>query len=102
MQEITVQPVPAQTLKVVLDSQNCQLNIYQKEQGLFVDVVFNGETISAAVIARDAVGLMPRRYLPFSGNLMFVDTQGASDPEYLGLGTRYKLLYLTADEYALI
>lgn len=102
MQDVTIQAVPAQTLKVVLAEQNCQINIYQKEQGLFVDVVFNGETISAAVIARDAVPLMPRKYLPFKGNLMLIDTQGASDPEYSELGSRFKLVYLTADEYALL
>jgi len=102
MQDVTVQAVPAQTLKVVLAEQNCQINIYQKEQGLFVDVVFNGETISAAVIARDAVPLMSRDYLDFKGNLMFIDTQGANDPEYSELGSRFKLVYLTADEYALL
>lgn len=101
MQDVTVQAVPAQTLKVVLAEQNCQINIYQKEQGLFVDIIANGETLVSAVIARDAVPLMCRDYLSFAGNLMFIDTQGASDPEYSTLGSRFKLVYLTADEYAL-
>lgn len=102
MQTIALQPVPSQTLKVVLDSQNCQLNLYQKEQGLFVDVLLDGEAISSAVIARDAVALMPRRYLGFAGNLMFIDTQGRADPEYKGLGERFQLVYLSAAEYALV
>jgi hypothetical protein len=38
----------------------------------------------------------------FIGNLLFVDTQGSSDPTYDGLGSRFSLVYLTAEEYALI
>lgn len=102
MQIIPIQPEPSQTLQVVLDSQNCQINIYQKDQGLFVDIILDGNAISSAVIARDSVPLMPRTYLSFKGNLMFVDTQGASDPYFDSLGSRYQLVYLNETEYAVI
>jgi hypothetical protein len=32
---------------------------------------------------------------------MFIDTQGLDDPTYAGFGTRFFLIYLTADEFAL-
>lgn len=102
MQEIPLQPIPSQITKVVLGTQNCQINIYQKAQGLFVDVNSNGVDIVTAVIARDAVPLVCREYAGFSGNLLFIDSQGASDPTSDALGSRFSLVYLTADEYALI
>jgi hypothetical protein len=100
-QQISTQPVPSQILSVVLEGQNCQIAIYQKDQGLFVDLNANGVDISTAVIAHDVVPLVPTGYLGFSGNLLFTDTQGGSDPTYDGLGSRYQLVYLTPAEVAL-
>lgn len=102
MQTIPLQPVPTQATKVVLGGQNVQLLIYQKPQGVFVDINADGTDIVVGVVARDAVPLMCRDYLGFIGNLLFVDTQGNSDPSYDGLGARFSLVYLTAEEYALI
>ena len=69
---------------------------------MFVDINVNGADVVTGVIARDAVPLVCREYAGFSGNLVFIDTQGNSDPVYDGLGSRYSLVYLTAEEYALI
>lgn len=102
MQNIPLQPVPTQATKVVLGGQNVQLLIYQKPQGVFVDINADGVDIVVSIIARDAVPLMCRNYMGFIGNLLFVDTQGSSDPTYDGLGSRFSLVYLTAEEYALI
>lgn len=100
MQNIPIQPVPSQQLQVVLANQNCQINIYQKRQGLFVDVILNGVTISSAVIAQNLNLLNPITYTGFQGNLYFTDTQGTTDPVYTGLGSRYLLVYVTAAEFA--
>ncbi len=102
MQNIPLQHVPTQATKVVLGGQNVQLLIYQKPQGVFVDINADGVDIVAGIVARDAVPLMCRNYMGFIGNLLFVDTQGNSDPSYDGLGSRFSLVYLTAEEYALI
>ena len=102
MQEIQIQPVPSQITKVVLGAQNCQILIYQKPQGMFVDINVNGSDIVTGVIARDAVPLVCRHYVGFSGNILFIDTQGKDGPNYKGFGTRFSLVYLTAEEYALI
>lgn len=102
MQLIPIQPVPSQQLQVVLANQNCQISIYQKPQGIFVDLISNGVTISTAVIAQDANPLCPISYTGFQGNIVFTDTQGNSDPVYTGLGSRYQLVYLTAAEFAQI
>lgn len=102
MQQIPVQPVPSQQLSAVLAGQNCQIAIYQKGGRMFVDINSNGVDVSTAVLAYDAVALNPRNYADFSGNLMLIDTQGSDDPSYLGLGSRFVLIYLTAAEYELI
>lgn len=102
MQTVPLQPVPSQSTKVVLGGQNCQLFIYQKPQGLFVDVNADGVDIVTGVIALDAVPIICREYAGFVGNLLFIDTQGGADPSYEGLGDRWSLVYLTAEENALI
>jgi hypothetical protein len=101
MLQIPIQPVPSQQVKVVLASQNCQIAIYQKVQGVFVDLNSNGIDISVGVQAHNAVQLDPREYAGFAGNLMFIDTQGLEDPSFEGFGTRWFLIYLTDAEFAL-
>ena len=102
MLTVPLQPIPAQVCKVVLGGQNCQINVYQKSQGLFVDVAVDTTEIAAARIARDIDPIVSRTYSGFIGNLLFIDTQGNSDPTYAGLGSRFVLLYLTDAEYVLI
>lgn len=102
MQTVPLQSVPVQVTKSVLGGQNVQIYLYQKPQGLFVDINSDGLDIVTGVIARDAVPLVCREYVGFIGNLLFVDGQGGSDPSYEGLGARWNLVYLTAEEYALI
>ena len=102
MQSVPLQPVPSQSTKVVLGGQNCQILIYQKPQGCFVDINADGVDIVVGIIGRDAVPLVCREYTGFIGNLLFIDSQGSSDPSYEGLGARFDLVYLTAEEYALI
>ena len=98
MQQIPLAAVPSQSLSVVLAGQNCTINVYQKSEGIFFDLV----GVVVAVLANDVGFLVCRQYEGFKGNLCFVDTQGNNDPEYTGLGTRYVLVYLTEAEYGLI
>ncbi len=99
---IPLQPVSSQTLKVVLDNQNCQITIQQKPQGVFVDLNADGTDIVLAALAQEVGPIVSRPYTGFRGNLMFLDTQGNADPEYIGMGTRWQLCYLGASEYAVI
>lgn len=102
MLQIPIQPVPSQYLSAVLAGQNCQIAIYQKSRGIFVDINVDGTDVAAGVLAHDAVALNPVSYANFSGNLMLIDSQGSDDPNYQGLGTRFVLVYLTAEEYELV
>lgn len=102
MQEIPVQIIPSQTVRAVLDGQDCRIKIYTKDQGCFVDVSADGVDVAIGTICRNAVPLVCRRYSGFQGNILFLDLQGDTDPVYTGFSSRYKLLYLTEAEYVLI
>ena len=95
MLQIPLQDVPAQLVKVSLSSQSCQINIYQNSYGLFCDLSVGNIPIISGVICQNLNRIVRDLYLGFVGDLVFNDTQGASDPTSPGLGTRYVLLYLT-------
>lgn len=103
-QVIPLAAVPAQTISIVLAGQNCQLSVYQKTTGLYLDLVVGGAPILTGMVCRNAARLLlDRVYLGFIGDMIFVDTQAATlldgtDPTYTRLGTQYQLIYLTGDE----
>lgn len=94
MQLVPLQAVPNQTLQVQLAGQACALNVYQLTYGLFVDVYVNNTLVIAGVIAENLNRIVRSLYLGLVGDFAFIDTQGATDPVYTGLGARYQLLYL--------
>lgn len=98
MDVIPLDAVPNQTVSLVLDYQNCQINVYQKSTGLFVDLYKDNSLVIAGVLARNLRLILMGTYLGFSGDLMFYDNQGDHDPEYAELGGRYSLLYIPASE----
>ena len=63
---------------------------------MFLDLAVTGVPIAYAVQCKNMVSLVPTAYLGFSGWMIFLDTQGSSDPIYTGLGSRFVLLYLDA------
>jgi|SRR5579863_165694 len=112
MEVVPLSPVPSQTLQVVLDGQNCAISVYTKQgydytdptlgtpnTNLYFDLSYNGITVTTTEICLNLKRLLVnRQYLGFSGDFMFVDTQGDLDPQYVGLGGRYVLLYIEAAE----
>ncbi|WP_430795395.1 phage baseplate plug family protein [Achromobacter spanius] len=98
MKRIPLQPVPSQTLSVVLSGQNCQISVYQKTTGIYLDLEVDNSPIVTTVLCHDRVRLVRSAYLGFFGDLTFVDTQGHADPQYENLGSRFVLAYLEALE----
>lgn len=85
---------PAQTMSVLLGGQPCFISLYLRGTAVYMDLSINGVTLMSGAICLDRVRINRRNYIGFVGSLVFVDTQGASDPQYDGFGTRYKLVYL--------
>lgn len=96
MKEIPLQAVPSQRLSVVLAAQNCQIAVYQKSTGMYLDLAINDMSIVSTRLCRDRVRLVRQEYLGFVGDLVLMDTQGREDPRYEGLGVRWRLRYLEA------
>lgn len=99
---VPLQPVPSQTLTVLLANQNCRINVYQKAFGLYFDLTVPTLSVSplvAGVVCRNANRLVRYAYLGFIGDFEFFDqlnTMSPSDPDYTGLGSRFQLVYLEA------
>ena len=97
---IPIRAEPNQFLDVELAGQYCQINIYQKTQGLFLDLSANGVEIVTGILCHTSMKLVRYPSRGFIGDLMFIDQQGTSDPVYSGLGERWQLCYLTESEVA--
>lgn len=100
MQIIPLQAVPKQSVLVVLEDQNCQINVYQTFYGVFFDLYVDGALVLAGAIAQNLNPIVRTGYLGFSGDLAFIDNQGSEDPVYTGLGSRFSLAYLSPADLA--
>lgn len=89
----TAASVPSQTLAVQLAGKAVGITLGQKATGLFADVFLGGKPIVTGVLVRDAVRIINGAHLGFPGDLAVVDTQGATDPSFDGLGDRFQLLW---------
>jgi hypothetical protein len=106
---VPVSPVPAQFFQVPLGGQNCFVNLYQLDTGLFMDlqvsgaggvltpIIYGAKCLNLNLIVRSA-------YLGFIGDFAWVDNNSPTnpaqgmDPYYTGLGAQFSLVYLsTAD-----
>lgn len=91
--EIPLSAVPSQTVSVQLSQKSCRISVYQKRTGLFVDIAVNDVTVLSGALGRDRTWLVRGAHFGFPGDLTFIDSQGAQDPHYSGLGTRYALVW---------
>lgn len=94
MRSVPLNPVPSQTLTLLLNNQPIRLNVRTFATGLFMDVLLNNVLIAAAVPCLNNNKIVREAYSGLIGDFMFTDTQGESDPTYDGLGARYQLIYL--------
>jgi hypothetical protein len=98
MQIVPLNANPNQTLTIGLNNQSCQIDVYQTPDALFLDLSVNNQMIIGGVICQNLNRIVRDLYLGFQGDLGFVDTQGVSDPDYTGLGTRFQLIYLSPSD----
>lgn len=93
---VPLQATPAQTVAANLAQQSCSIVVSQKGDAIYVDLYVNNALVIGGVVGRNLVRIVRDLYLGFSGDLLFVDKEGDTDPEYTGLGDagRYALVYL--------
>lgn len=100
-QPVPLQAVPNQTTQIVLANQNCQINVWQTPNGLFMDLLVNDAPVVEGVICQNMNRIVRDLYFGFIGDFVFQDTQNATDgddPVYTGLGSQFLLLYLSPAE----
>lgn len=95
---ISLSPEPSQKLQVILDDQDVELAVVQRGGHVFADVTLNGAVLVEGALCIDRVPILQPETTEFSGNLIFLDLRGTSDPEWQGYGSRFVLLYYTAEE----
>jgi len=96
MQVIPVADAPAQTLSAFLGGQNVRIELRQRIGSLYCWVYVDDALIVGGVVCRDLTLIVRDAYLGFVGDLYWQDLQGAKDPSYPGLGTRWQLCYREA------
>jgi hypothetical protein len=95
---IPTSALASQILQTQPADQPLTLSLYQKTTGLYCDIAISTVPLLYGILCRDRVRLVRDTYWGFTGDLQFVDTQGATDPSYDGLGTRWFLLWFAASE----
>lgn len=104
-QVVPLQAIPNQTLQAQLGGQAATLNVYQQAFGLYVDVFLGNQPVVQGIIGLNGNLIIRNTYFGFSGDLIFLDVQATpttpgADPVYTGLGTRFFLIYLNANDIA--
>lgn len=86
--------IPAQKLSITIGTQRCQISLYQKSTGLYFDLHLAGAPVVVGMLCCNRTNLVRNSYTPFVGNLAFIDTMGNDDPDYTGLASRFRLVYV--------
>jgi hypothetical protein len=111
---IPLAAVDSQLLTCRLGTQDCQIAVYGKSiavpvgptgglvveppsyaaiKPVFLDLYVNGALVLGGILAVNDVKMVRSRYLGFTGDLAWIDTQGSDDPLVAGLGTRWLLTW---------
>ena len=98
MIKIPLQPVPAQSLKIKLGGQNCEIRVYYRFGSTYMDLTMGGMVVCTGAICRDRQNIVQIAQNAFQGALLFVDMLGNSDPLYSGFGDHWRLFFKAANE----
>lgn len=101
MIEIPLRQEPNQSLQIILGDQNCTLTLLTRGERLYCNLAVSAATTAvvwAGVVCRNLVGLKLYEHQLFRGQLAFVDLEGDDDPQWSGLGARWRLVYLEEGE----
>ena len=98
MTEVPLQPIPSQEVQVILGGQNCTFSVYSRFGKLYADLLVDSEPVFTGCICQNLQWVNQSPSYLFSGGLMFVDALGEEAPRWDGLGSRWSLLYLDAEE----
>ena len=96
--QIELQALPNQKASVLLNDQECEIQLRQLGNRMFMSLTVDDEVVFSNVLCPVAAPINGFEVLGFSGVLFFLDTKGRSDPQWEELGTRWLLFYASPDE----
>lgn len=89
----------AQSFKIVLDEQACEIQLRSRLDGLiYMSMVVDGVEAWNNYPCYDRQNIKPFGYMPFTGGLYFFDIEGKTDPTYDKLNYRYFLIFIPEGE----
>lgn len=96
---VPLSAVPSQTLSITLGGQACSIALRTNGNNLYFNLLVSNVPIVTGKICRNRQRLLVGlNYRHFIGDFVFVDSQGDEQPAYTGLGGRWQLYYLGANE----
>jgi hypothetical protein len=98
MRIIPLSNIPAQTLKVILDGQDCVLSVYWRQVRLYLDLTVGEAAVCQGAICQNGANILQGRSRFFRGSLHFFDTEGQRPPHFEGFNERFFLVYVQEDE----
>ena len=99
MKLIQLADIPSQTVRCLLGSQDCRIDVKVRDTGTYLDLFVSDADVVRGVACRNRVLLVRDAYLGFTGDLVFVDQTGDEDPTTPGMGSRFQLFYLEPTDY---
>jgi hypothetical protein len=82
----------------MLNGQVVRVAVREMTTGVYLTAWLDNVVIQSTILCVDRVRMMDSNYDAFVGGFMFMDSQGISDPESSGIGSRWNLYYLEAGE----
>lgn len=99
MDFIPLAAIPNQVINIILGGQDCTLNVYWRQDRLYLDLIANKQPIITGAICENRVDVMQIEHLNFKGTLHFFDSLGERPPHYEGLADiRWFFLYIPEGE----
>ncbi len=102
MVEVPLINQPNQEFNIVLDDQNCTIQVRQLGSYVYFSLWLDDTLIRQNAICMIGQFILQGVKTAFNGNFVFVDTTAPSDnqsqPDYNEFENRYKLYYLTDSE----
>lgn len=93
MQEVELAAIPYQILTTSVNGQIFTITVRQLGSSLYTDVDVDGVNVAQCVRATNGGSITPWASAYVNTQIYWTDTQGDADPQYDGLGERWKLIF---------
>lgn len=102
MQELPLESTPNQEFLVTLEDQDCTIALYQRGERIYLDLSVDSAPVRQGAVCMPGMGIIQGAESGFVGQLYIIDERSIPNrqrpPQWEGLGTRWRLYYLTVEE----